>query len=68
MDAQEYDRIADLLMQIRMKYSTLGVRKLSMAMRTSSSLKECVDALDLVDILLKMNDKLGELDGKGWLR
>lgn len=68
MDAREYDRIADLLMQIRAKYSVLGVDKLSKANFESPNDSELFDAIDLIDLLLRMNDQLGEFDGKGWLR
>lgn len=64
MDARNYDRIADLLMQIRAKYSQLGVNKLS---RVEELMPTLADPMDLIDILLRMNDELGELDAKGWL-
>lgn len=67
MDPRDYDRIADLLMQIRMKYSVLGVDKLSKANYESPNDSELYDAIDLIDILLEQNDQLGKLDAKGWL-
>ena len=64
MDAKEYDRIADLLMQIRKKYRKLG----------QSINNHCVtiddtqySAMDLISLLLRINDNLGEADAMGWL-
>ena len=68
MDPRDYDRIADLLMQIRAKYSVLGVQKLSRARMDADTYDGMMDALDLIEILLILNDNLGELDGKGLLR
>jgi len=68
MDPRDYDRIADLLMQIRAKYSVLGVEKLSRARMDADTYDGYLDALDLIEILLILNDNLGELDGKGLLR
>lgn len=67
MEPRDYDRIADLLMQIRMKYSTLGVAKLSKAYFETPNDSEEYDALDIIELLLVMNDKLGKLDEKGLL-
>lgn len=60
MEPRDYDRIADLLMQIRKKYANL-------------KLPDHMDAynreimLNTIDNLLKLNDKFGEWDAKGWL-
>jgi len=67
MDARDYDRIADLLMQIRQKYSVLGVSKLSKAVFESPNDSELYDAIDLIELLLQINDNLGQADAKGWL-
>ena len=67
MDPRDYDRIADLLMQIRKKYSILGVRKLSKHTIDAEGFDGALDALDLVELLLAVNDNLGKADAKGWL-
>jgi hypothetical protein len=54
MDAKEYDRIADLLMQIRKKYAK-GNHHMAKYM------------VERINYLLIMNDKIAEQDGKGWL-
>ena len=54
MDAREYDRIADLLMQIRSKYAK---EKHNMAEYMVESISH----------LLRLNDTLAEQDAKGWL-
>ena len=60
MDAQEYDRIADLLMQIRKKYKNLKVKdKELIAMHKS--------LLDSLEVLISMNDVFGRYDSMGWL-
>ena len=60
MDAQEWDRIADLLMQIRKKYK-------NQATTTGDTEEMLNDMVWLVDHLLKYNDKAATYDGKGWL-
>ena len=57
MDAKEYDRISDLLMQIRSKYNKKTMRK--------TALKK--EVLENLDRLLELNDLAGELDAMGWL-
>ena len=64
MDAQEYDRIADLLMQIRMKYTKLGT---SLERHYVCMDDEELNVLHLIDLLLMLNDNLGLHDAKGWL-
>jgi hypothetical protein len=57
MDPKEYDRIADLLMQIRKKYDNTAFQ--------DQMLKRSV--LEHIDALLSMNDECGQLAGNGWL-
>ena len=57
MDAQEYDRIADLLMQIRKKYNKQPMN--------DKRLKQSI--LEHIDVLLKMNDTCAVFDAKGLL-
>jgi hypothetical protein len=57
MDPQEYDRIADLLMQIRKKYNKLPME--------DKRLKQSI--LEHIDVLLQMNDTCGVFDAKGLL-
>lgn len=59
MDAREYDRIADLLMQIRNK---LAKQPLSQNQMVRRSQKEM---LRYVSLLLVENDFLGKADEKG---
>ena len=54
MDAKEYDRIADLLMQIRKKY----------AKETHNMADYMVES---ITHLLRLNDVLAEQDAKGYL-
>ena len=54
MDAKEYDRIADLLMQIRKKYQ-------------NSKHHMGKYMVERINYLLIMNDKIAEQDAKGWL-
>ena len=60
MDPKEYDRIADLLMQIRKKYDNLTPQE-----HIDASVKPMM--LNSIDQLLAWNDKLAEWDAKGWL-
>jgi len=60
MDAKEYDRIADLLMQIRKKYA-----KISTNNEKNITMKQT--ALSYLDSLLWINDVFAEDDAKGWL-
>ena len=60
MDAREYDRIADLLMQIRKKYAFLEPKhEINQEHRNQ--------ALDYLNALLHINDKMAERDNEGWL-
>lgn len=60
MDAKDWDRIADLLMQIRAKYT-------NQATKSPETEEMLNDMVWLVDHLLKYNDKAATYDGKGWL-
>ena len=60
MDAQEWDRIADLLMQIRQKYAKQETTD-------TNSTDTLTHMVFTINHLLSMNDKLAEWDGKGWL-
>lgn len=60
MDAKEYDRIADLLMQIRKKIRKIDAR----TKKGQWSVEEYTKRLDL---LLLNTDELGQADAKGWL-
>lgn len=60
MDAREYDRIADLLMQIRKKYAELDPK-----MESNKQNKQ--DALDYLNALLHLNDVMADYDTTGWL-
>lgn len=64
MDPQEYDRIADLLMQIRKKYRTLGKKIDDRVLVTPG---KAYNAIELISIVLELNDYLAEMDAKGWL-
>lgn len=59
MDARQYDRIADLLMQIRAKIAEQPPSHSEMANETRS------DMLHHIDILLAQNDSLGKADAWG---
>ena len=60
MEPQQYDRIADLLMQIRKKYA-------DMLVTTDQTKQMRDDMLDMLNACLHTNDELGQLDAKGWL-
>lgn len=60
MDARDYDRIADLLVQIRSKYAEL-------LPKLDENKEKKNDALDYINALLLLNDDLGEADALGWL-
>ena len=60
MDAKEYDRIADLLMQIRKKYAKIRTND-----EKNITMKQT--AMSYLDSLLWINDVFAENDGKGWL-
>lgn len=60
MEAKSYDRLADLLMQIRKKYDALEPK-------SNVGKKEREIALQLVEALLITNDELAKMDVKGWL-
>ena len=60
MDAREWDRIADLLMQIRQKYAKQETTD-------TNSADMLTHLVYTIDHLLSMNDKLANWDDKGWL-
>ena len=60
MDAQDWDRISDLLMQIRKK-----VDNLLPTTKKGEWTRE--HYLNLVAELLRHTDTMAEIDGKGWL-
>jgi len=60
MDAQEWDRIADLLMQIEKKIRHLDCKRIPTITQQSEMHYHIMSALDL-------NDKLAKLDNVGWL-
>jgi hypothetical protein len=60
MDPKEYDRIADLLMQIRKKIDNLNTTD-----ETSAIIKDIM--LYHLHRCLATNDKIAECDAKGWL-
>ena len=60
MDAKEYDRIADLLLQIRKKFSRIKPKA-----EPEQKLHHYL--MITIDDLIKYNDKFGEWDAKGWL-
>ena len=60
MDPQEYDRIADLLMQIRKKYAKLEAK-------TEKNNQNKQDMLDYLAAALYLNTYFAETDAKGWL-
>ena len=60
MDAKEYDRIADLLMQIRTKYKLLDSKN-------EVNAKRLRYVGHYLDQIIMLNDHIGELDGKGLL-
>ena len=60
MDAKEYDRIADLLMQIRKKICKIDAK----TKQGQSIVKQYTKRLDL---LLLNTDELGQADALGWL-
>lgn len=60
MDARDADKIADKLMQIRKKYE-----KLVPITDHGKDLQET--AINLIDIVLIYNDKIGEATAKGWV-
>ena len=60
MDATEYDRVADLLMQIRKKISKIHYTN----KKGQWTIEQVMANID--DLLQDIND-LGEVDAKGWL-
>lgn len=60
MDPKEYDRIADMLMQIRSKIDNINPKdELSKMMK--------VNLLDHLHKTLEKVDKIAEWDAQGWL-
>ncbi len=60
MDAREYDRIADLLMQIEKKIRSLDPTRMPTITFQSEMHYHIMSALEL-------NDKLAKSDAAGWL-
>ena len=60
MDARDWDRIADLLMQIEKKIRKLDPTRMPSITAQSEMHHHIMSALEL-------NDKLAEWDNKGWL-
>lgn len=60
MDAKEYDRIADILMQIRGKIP--HPQRLY-----HNSNVEIIKTQHLIDLLIEQFDRLGQIDAEGWL-
>ena len=60
MDAKEYDRIADLLMQIRKK-----IKKIDTTTKKAEWIIQ--GYIKAIDNLLIGIDDLGQADSKGWL-
>ena len=60
MEPTEYDRIADLLIQIRKKVDNLNPTRHNAILWKESMLEAIASALE-------SNDALGEYDAKGWL-
>jgi hypothetical protein len=60
MDAQEYDRIADLLIQIAKKIQNLNCDRIPNITRQSEMHHHLLEAL-------KLNHELAEFDAMGWL-
>jgi len=60
MDAREYDRIADLLMQIEKKIRSLSPSRMPTITQQSEMHYHIMSALEL-------NDKLAKSDAAGWL-
>jgi len=60
MDAREWDRIADLLMQIRQKYAKQPTTD-------TNSTDTLTHMVYTIDHLLTMNDKMAKWDDMGWL-
>ena len=60
MDAREWDRIADLLMQIRQKYAKQETT-------STDSADRLTHLVYTIDHILSMNDILANWDDKGWL-
>jgi hypothetical protein len=60
MDARDYDRIGDLLMQIKKKIENLNPTRMPTITAQSEMHYHIMSALEL-------NDKLAELDNMGWL-
>ena len=60
MDPKSYERIGDLLMQIRKKYAELPPVR-------AENKQKIEDMLDLINAALWLNDEVADLDGTGWL-
>lgn len=62
MDAKEYDRIADKLMQFRAKIPITIDLEYKNASNKSYMLRQSID------MLLMLIDEFAELDSKGWIK
>jgi len=60
MDAREYDRIGDMLMQIKKQIGKLEPTK-------APTIATKIEMAQTVDLMLELNDKLAQWDDKGWL-
>ncbi len=60
MDAKDYDRIADLLMQIRTKYAHIETRDSNVQDRLTWMIKS-------IDLILNENNIVAIYDDKGWI-
>ena len=60
MDAREYDRIGDMLMQIKKK-----IGKVEPTVPPSIAVK--IEMAQTVNLMLELNDKLAKWDDLGWL-
>jgi hypothetical protein len=60
MDAREYDRIADLLIQIRKKYDQLLIENPDLNVTR-------LQMIARLNFLIENNDLMAKWDDKGWL-
>jgi hypothetical protein len=60
MDAREYDRIADLLIQIRKKYDQLLIQNPDLNLTR-------LQMIARLNFLIENNDLMAKWDDKGWL-
>ena len=60
MDAREYDRIADLLIQIRKKYDQMLIQNPDLNLTR-------LQMIARLNFLIENNDLMAKWDDKGWL-